>query len=581
MTSSLRSRFDFFDRRAVYLGGDKVAVYHWRGGALTDSFLFDFATSHQGAFEWHEEARGVAESFSVGSGAGDTALAEFDRYLRETPNVPAFLLVDVVEEEYRQETIPHVFGPDRRALIERKLTRLFRSTPYHYAELQGRETEGRRDDRVLMTALTNPDLLDPLIQLFARNKVPLAGIYSLPIASGQLLSKIGARDTNILLATLHSASGLRQTFFRGQELKVSRLAKMPRLGTVPYADHVLGELDKVRRYLNSLRLMAREAPLDVYILSSGELLADFTEQCQNSEQVRYHLLDIAEVGKRFGISGALTTPYSDVLFAHLLLQGQPKNHYATSAETGYFALYKLRIAMMVLAALMLLSGSVWSGFNFIEGVSLRQQALDAAQKSQFYEARYELARQHLPVTPVRAEDIRKAVQLIDTIEEYKATPLDLMLTVSNALADFPGIQIENIDWLASTDPAAPVHAGKEAAAKSPGLMQQIDDLITSAGGEAPADAAGAAAAGYRYYQIAEVGGRIDPFDGDYREALATVNRFAETLRTRKSVQQVQVLALPLDVSSAANLQGSADDQTRPQEAKFRLRLVLGVQNGQR
>ena len=36
MTSSLSSRFDFVDRRALFLAGDKLIVHHWRGGALAD-----------------------------------------------------------------------------------------------------------------------------------------------------------------------------------------------------------------------------------------------------------------------------------------------------------------------------------------------------------------------------------------------------------------------------------------------------------------------------------------------------------------------------------------------------------------
>ena len=576
MTSSLRSRFDFVDRRAVYVTGDKVAVYHWRNGALTDSLVFDIGGERQSAFEWQEEG-GVAENFTVGSGASETALGEFDHYLKTVPNTPVYMLVDVVEEEYRQDTMPHVIGADRRALIERKLTRLIRGTPYHHAVVQGRETEGRRDDRVLLTALTNPDLLAPLIDLFGRNKVPLAGIYSLPILSGQLLPKLGAKDANVLLVTMHGASGLRQTFFRDQELKVSRLAKMPRLGTVPYAAHVLGELDKVRRYLNSLRLIARDAPLSVYILSSGDLLADLKEQCRDSDQLRYVLTDIADLGRRLGISGALTTPYSDALFAQLLLQNRPKNQYATRGDTSYYGLYRSRAALIGIAGLMLLSSSVWSGFQFIEGVSLRQQALDASQKAKFYEARYEIARQHLPTTPVPPESIARAVELVDTFGQYKATPLDLLLEVSKALQGFDTVQIDRIDWLASTNPEASVQGGKDVAPQDPGLVQQLGNLIAPRAQQAAANPSPAA---YRYYHIAEIGGRIDPFTGDFRAALDTVNRLAESLRVRTGMQQVRVLALPLDISSSAKLQGSADEETKAQEAKFSLRVVMGVGNGQ-
>src|SRR5262245_8093656 len=134
MISSLRSRFEFSRRRVLFLSAHKAAIYHGRKGDLGSSFLFDA----------NEEGREL-----------------FARYLKETPNVPVYVLVDLFEEEFRRDTIPHVFGPDRGAILARKKSRLFRDTPYFHYFLQGREEDGRRDDRVLMSAITNPNHVKP------------------------------------------------------------------------------------------------------------------------------------------------------------------------------------------------------------------------------------------------------------------------------------------------------------------------------------------------------------------------------------------------------------------------------------
>ena len=139
MTSLLRSKFDFVDRRALFLAGDKLIIHHWRGGALEDSFVFNFGVSNSSAFDWDGE--GVGENFEK-VGSDDlplTPLAMVARYLRETPLMPTYLFVDVVEEEFRLDTAPHVVGRDRRALINRKINRLFRSAPYYCAIRQGRD----------------------------------------------------------------------------------------------------------------------------------------------------------------------------------------------------------------------------------------------------------------------------------------------------------------------------------------------------------------------------------------------------------------------------------------------------------
>ena len=41
------------------------------------------------------------------------------------------------------------------------------------------------------------------------------------------------------------------------------VAQMPKIGSVPYASHLMGELEKLRRYLNSLALISRDSPLEM------------------------------------------------------------------------------------------------------------------------------------------------------------------------------------------------------------------------------------------------------------------------------------------------------------------------------
>ena len=78
------------------------------------------------------------------SGAG---AVEFERHVGGMLDVPTHLFTDLSEEDFRLDTIPHVGASDRDALLARKLTQIFRNTPYRHALLQGREADGRRDDR--------------------------------------------------------------------------------------------------------------------------------------------------------------------------------------------------------------------------------------------------------------------------------------------------------------------------------------------------------------------------------------------------------------------------------------------------
>src|SRR5579859_3501637 len=141
---------------------------------LTNSRLVSLAT---------RGGRIIARREFAASGAGS---AEFDRYIAGMDDVLTYLFTDLAEEDFRLDTIPHVGASDREAVVSRKLVQIFRSSPYRYAMTQGREVDGRRDDRVLYTAITNAEVLRPWVEVIERHRIPLAGIYSAAIFSGAL-----------------------------------------------------------------------------------------------------------------------------------------------------------------------------------------------------------------------------------------------------------------------------------------------------------------------------------------------------------------------------------------------------------
>ena len=531
MISLPRSNFELAPRRALFLSAHKAAVYQWKGGDLGNSFLFDA----------NEEGREL-----------------FARYLKESQNIPIYVLVDVFEEEFRRDTIPHVFGSDRDAIVTRKKARTFRDTPFFYYTVEGRETEGRRDDRVLMSAVTNANLIRPWLKLLDDHKVPLAGITSVPLFTKPLLKLLPEQKDNMLIVSLQSISGLRQTFIRKGDLRISRLVQMPRYGTEPYGPQIKEEVEKIRRYLNGLRLSPTEEAVDVYFLLTGELLAELKSAYKDSGFSRYHLLDINDLMTAAGSKRRLSTPFSDQLFVHQLLKQRPPNAYASASDCRYLTMRRLRQGMIAASIVFLVASAGWSGLNFMSGLTFKQGSLAAQRKSQFYDARYQMARERLPPTPVEPMDIQVAVELADALGRYRATPLDMMKLLSAGLQKVPQVQLDSIDWAARLSPDADVN--KDAAT----AVAPVPQVVPAAAEQAR----------YRFYQIAVVDARLEPFNGNYREAIATINSFAETLRAMESVYDVQIKSLPLDISSTANLQGSAAAEQR--NAAFSMRVVLGI-----
>jgi len=533
MTSSLKSKFDKSPRRVLFLSADKLAVYHWDKGKLGSSYLFDVGSDGQNYF---------------------------NQYLQDTPNVPIYILVDVLEEEYHQDTIPHVYGADRRMLVDRKKSRLFRDTPYFHADFQGRQTKGRRDDLVVFMGLTNPGILKPWLVLLEKHKAPLAGIYSLTQITHSILELLPDPSEHMLVVSLQSISGLRQTFFHKNKLKISRLVNMPRYGTASYSTYIRDEIETIQRYLHGMHFTPEDKPLDVYLLANKELLKEIELVGVNATLIKYHFIDIELLFQNIGLDIDVATPFCDRLFAYQLLKHRPANLYAVPSETRYFKLRNMRRALQVASLFMILASVVWGGLNFMGGILYKQQAKNAENKTNFYNARYQIARERLPETAVTAANLELVVNIVQTLEKHKTTPFDMLKLLSVVVDKYPMIEIDEIEWAASTDPNLTFDGSKKSATDQAVLGVNIVNTEES----------------YLYYQIAAMKGHLSEFDGNYRVALNTIYEFNEVIKSLPSVHDASIMTLPLDIGSDADLEGAAG--SGPGKANFSVRIVMGIKN---
>ena len=77
-------------------------------------------------------------------------------------------------------------------------------------------------------------------------------------------------------------------------------------------------------------------------------------------------------------------------------------------------------------------------------------------------------------------------------------------------------------------------------------------------------------------ELGFINAEISNFNGDYRAALNSVNRFVANLKADKNVATVEVLQAPVNVSSYVGLQGSTSDElsTQKQPALFKIKILL-------
>ncbi|MBU1426976.1 MAG: hypothetical protein KKH12_03875 [Gammaproteobacteria bacterium] len=450
----------------------------------------------------------------------------FSAFLKQHRN-PAYLLVDVIEEDFRLETVPHLTGSARTNLRERKFEQFYRGTPFRQATLIRRQEEGRRDDDMLFSALTNPQRISPWLDALLSNRIPLVGIYSLPNISTPLLKDIDS--DHVLLLSWEKDAGLRQTYFNNKSLHFSRL--IPINTGDSFSDSVATETPRTQQYLKSLSLPPPGEVLDVYIICHARDRLDLQSKLQGSSELRYTYLDIQELGKRVKSKDSFADSDATPLFLHLLASKAPGSHYANSGHTHFYLLWQLRLLMFILAALIFTISALWSGMAFWQG---REYVADtdplSMQTERINQQKQDIQRSFAN-SSIPAADMKTAVLLARNLNKYTPPAEEFLQGLTLVLDKFSRIKVDKLAWQTSATDAAP--------------------------SSYPA-------------QVITFDGSLTDFGNDYRIALDYLDRFQQAL-----VQQgytVIVLKLPLDITPKGSISGDirkSDDNP----ALFTLKII--------
>lgn len=490
---------------------------------------------------FHHGRLGPCHDFAI----GEEGQRAFGDLLHEHPGLPVYLMVDSVEEDYHADVLPHVSGAARQELVLRKLRQLYRSSSYYTAWVQGRETDKRRDDRYLFAALTNTDLLRPWLDTLHAFRAALAGVYLLPMVSQELVARLSLRESDLLLVTRHNG-GLRQSFFQGGQLKASRLA-LADLEQASSTEHLAIEIGKTRLYLNSLRLTTREAKLTVLLLDTDDGMAELQQRLQADTSYICHRLTRDELSARLG-GAPLKCPYA----LHMTVLGlqQPANNLAPASATRHFWHYQQRRLLYGASLAVMTAAVIWTGGNLFQRYQLNDEVRRLEAQTQEQQTRYVEVTKTFPQAPASADNLEKAVQLAARIRQDSRTPEAIMLAVSRALQTSPEITLTRLSWKFG--------AGSHDAGLSPGA--NVPPPATPG----------------NQLESGVVEGEIRPFHGDYRAAMASVNRLAEKMRHDPGVASVNVIQTPLNIQSTTALSGNtlnaaSSDAAR---AEFKLKVVL-------
>jgi len=489
--------------------------------------------------------------------------AGFREYLATLPDMPAHVMIDAVEEDYRFETLPHAYGADRAQMALRKLRQHYRNTPYMTAWRLGRDASKRRDDRYLFSALTNPELVNEWLQAIIARGMPVAGLYLLPLVSAALPDKLGADSPNLLMVGQHS-QGLRLTFFRDRQFRLSRLTR----GESGRADnrvrYFTEEISNTRLYLHALRALTLDESLVVVLLDRNDELDEVARGIARENPS----LDCRRLGRR-DLAAKLRVPEEMLArspyipYLQLLGLQAPASNLAPDTVTVGYRRYRARRAIYAGCAALAAGAALWSGANLYQYYTLSGDTEDAARQTAQLTARYQDVTRQFPAAPANAENLRRMVEIAQKLRDSGRTPDSVMLLVGRALEASPNIVVRQFGWKYGTTEIESEQRAAERAA--PGEPQTAT----------PPPVAGPGGPVLARRQSALIEGEIRPFRGDYRAAIETINAFAARLGKEPGVAEVRVVKLPLNVNPALSLTGNTlDSPDQSAAAEFKVVLVM-------
>jgi hypothetical protein len=501
---------------------------------MADKLLLYFTTQNVTAYRWKSGELSPDQIFA----SSDEGVEAFGVYVSANPKALYYMLVDLVEEDFSQETLPAVRGKDRRSLLERKIAQRYRDTSLALALSLGISTTGeRREEKILFASFTNTQPFQPWLSVLRSREARLVGVYSVPLAAPLLAKRIGFKNTTFLLVSV-SQAGLRQSYVDNGQIRFSRLGRADQVDPRALAEACAQESARIQQYLTNLRIIARDAgSLDVIMITPPGLKPLYEAACHSTSTLQFHIYGLDEVSKTAGLKSGPENAGSEALFLHVLAASQPAEQFAGNELRRFYHLWRARLALIGVGAAACAFCLMLSALKLADVYNVNQ----AAESDRLLEAttsqQYARIQESFPKTPTASDKLGLIVKNYQNLLNQADSPEPLLIQLSRALASSPQIELESIEWNAGT-----AQASKAGAAKAP--------------------------AGSTRIQSAQISGRINIAQtSDYRAITQIIDQFTDALRQQPGIEVVS-RRLPFDLTVEKSLSGDIGAQRATEVPRF-------------
>lgn len=501
------------ERRLLYLTQHQMLAFRWQNGAL----------SPEGEF--------IAEDAGEG----------FTTYLKDHARSLFTMVVNLGEEGFHPDVIPFLQSGDRSTVIARRLGQSFLGAPLAVAVSHGYQSGARKNEKLLLTALTSISQLAPWLDAIRGAESRLQGVYSLPLLSENLIARLGLKIGRGMLVTVQDNS-VRESFFNDGRLQFSRVAPLSGSSISDVAQSIASEANRFQQYLLSQRMVSRGERLDAYVLAHAHSLQAI-QAARFNDGINVTLHDVVIAAKKIGLKTLPADNRAHALFLHCAIASPPRLQFASTAMRHTYRLWQLGNALRAVGALVLVASLLFSVKLVVDAGRDNNDARRLIQEAEGMEQNYQQALGRLPPISMSNDTLRQLVERVDQLGRTVDSPEKALHHLSLALDATPEIEIESLDWLA---PGAGQEGQVPSPASAPATAKQEALLVK-----------GSLNAGQQ---------------GSARNIVKTFDDFQQRLRTAAPTAMVSVLQSPVDLNASRALKSADGAATVRTPRRFEIRI---------
>lgn len=496
----------------IYLRNDSLVIYQWNQNTLQQVLSLSDA---------------------------ENSLEELTDYFNTQNNQPIKIFIDILEESYALQSIPHLGFRDRQAMIERKKNQIFPKLKYTYCEYKGRSDDSeRRDDLIFFSAITEEQIIQRWFQLLFEIKVKISGIFSAPILLESLVQQLEGKPNKLIISIILDKQGIsiRQNFFQNNSLALSRFKQFRNLNQVNIAEEIREDVNRTQHFISRQFRLSTQNNLSVFFFSSGDEIEAkklFEEINFSSMSLTPHFMlthDFAQsqnvvIEKNCGLSA-----YNAAISAK---KRRLKPHYHDDSSYFYYRHFLFKNRLNIASVLVFIASLIYLSNGFLHYSDLLKQVTNLQnRKVTILQSLSQIPQVQL-FNDFTSHELFNQLQVWKKINKQALFPQQIMNAISWSLEAFPTIQLTKLEWDGGS--------GNNNDNLSDGSAfdpSAVTDEKTNSTVKMTLEA------------------KIEPFNGDYRHALKLIKQFSHHLTEHTHISQVVSSSLPVNISRNKNLSGA-------------------------